>query len=968
MRCSALASWRLALSFAGACLLLAGLAHAQDQPAAGDELRISGQSAATWTTGELTVFQVEGQVRARLGETELSADAAVIWILPASQRQPDRRPVRIALIGSAAARSPGLERTGDELLINADVRGDVRIDAERRSAEDRSDTQLFQRAQRLVGAATQPTDVGGASAATTRDGATRPAVSRDGPARIRPVDPIAFSAASIQTVATADESMAVVLSGDVKLLQKRANGDVMELQAGEVVLFTTLRNLRQIGDAPAGGVERSIVAAYLERDVRISLLPRDRRQSEQRLAARKVFYDFQTDRAILTEAVFHTLEPTRRIPIVLRAQTLRQLALGQFEATDGQLSTSAFAVPSYAIAAQRIYLRQTDTSDPRLGMRHTFEASNLTFRLDGFPIFWWPWASGSITDRGFPLRRIFLAGGGDFGVGVRTEWGLLETLGLPTSENLDISFKVDYLDERGLGGGINADYQGGFIVPSTREPWAFEGRIRSYVIDDRGADRLGGQRGRITPPDSLRGRAFLEHQHYFPDDWQGQLKLGWVSDATFQEEYFQEEFYTQLPLESSLYLKRQVNTETFSLLLTMQPNALVSTADLLQEQVEVERAPEIGYHRIGDNLGDLLTFTSQNTVSRLHYARSDATLREQGFARVEPGLPSIARTAIDSGQTYRGDFRQEISLPFSVDQFRFMPYLIARYTGYNDSPAGDDQHRFYGGAGLRINTAFQAQDDRFASELFDIHRLRHVIEPELHLFAGFENVPSSDLFIYDQAIDDIHELAGVSLAVRQRWQTKRGGAGRWRSVDFFTLNLEVNYFTRQPSDTELQPTAFRSLFYPSMPEASMARNGANLDAAWRVSDSTIILADASWNFDENRLATAALGIAAQRDAHLSYFLGARYIEPLDSLIATVSLTAEISPRYLAALSYSFDLRRDGARNATASIIRRFDRLLLVVSINHNQIDDETTYSFTLVPEGFRALASTRALSRVMEGE
>src|SRR2546430_245842 len=86
-----------------------------------------------------------------------------------------------------------------------------------------------------------------------------------------------------------------------------------------------------------------------------------------------------------------------------------------------------------------------------------------------------------------------------------------------------------------------------------------------------------------------------------------------------------------------------------------------------------------------------------------------------------------------------------------------------------------------------MSSAFRKVDDTAHSDLFDIHRLRHVIEPKLNLFAGVENKDRNDVFIYDEPIDQIWDISAVQLALRQRWQTKRGGPGNWRSVDFFAL-------------------------------------------------------------------------------------------------------------------------------------------------------------------------------------
>src|SRR5207302_10354433 len=117
---------------------------------------------------------------------------------------------------------------------------------------------------------------------------------------------------------------------------------------------------------------------------------------------------------------------------------------------------------------------------------------------------------------------------------------------------------------------------------------------------------------------------------------------------------------------------------------------------------------------------------------------------------------------------------------------------------YSDTPNDGRRDRVLVGTGVRVNTAFWKVDDTAQSDLFDIHRLRHVIEPELNLFTSSQTHDQNDFFIYDEDVDAINDVTAVQLAVHQRWQTKRGGAGQFRSVDFLTLNVEGNFFFNQP--------------------------------------------------------------------------------------------------------------------------------------------------------------------------
>ncbi|HEY7089052.1 MAG TPA: hypothetical protein VH518_13240, partial [Tepidisphaeraceae bacterium] len=551
--------------------------------------------------------------------------------------------------------------------------------------------------------------------------------------------------------------------------------------------------------------------------------------------------------------------------------------------------------------------------------------------------------------------------------GIRTTWGLFESLGIAKPQDLDIQYHLDYYADRGPAGGIDAKYGGGFITDTTKQPWNFQGDLESYFVSDHGEDRLGHERRHVEPEDEFRYHVLWQHQHFFPEDWQLQLRAGLISDPTFLEEWFQKEFNDGLPHDLSAYLKRQRQTEALTLLVQAQPNDFVTTADQLQEQFEVEHLPEVGYYRIGDSvLDDKVTFFSANTFSGLHFKQSSASYTELGFragqdpfpANLPAGFPSEGQTGVTDDTTYRGDFRQEVDFPFSAGQFKFLPYAFGRYTPYSDSPSGDAQNRLFLGTGVRVTTAFWRVDDSARSDLFDIHRVRHVIEPELHLFTSTSNKDRDDLFNYEEQVDAINDVSAVQLALHQRWQTKRGGAGQWRSTDFFTLNVEGNFFANQPREEDLVPTVFRSLFFPSLPEASVPRNGINADALWRMSDTTAVLSDMYMNLDEFTLATSSIGIAVQRDTRMAYFLGLRYIGELNSTIASAVLNYDLSAKYAIRISESVNLSTQQNQDTSISVVRRFDKFFMVFTVFHDQVNDDSGFRFAIFPEGFAYGLST----------
>ena len=219
------------------------------------------------------------------------------------------------------------------------------------------------------------------------------------------------------------------------------------------------------------------------------------------------------------------------------------------------------------------------------------------------------------------------------------------------------------------------------------------------------------------------------------------------------------------------------------------------------------------------------------------------------------------------------------------------------------------------------------------------------------MFTSVQAKDQTDVFVFDEDVDRINDITAVQLALRQRWQTKRGGAGRWRSVDLFTFNIEGNFFANQPDDDQLTPAGFRSLFFASIPEASIPRNGINADALWRVSDTFAVLADQSYNLDEMSLATASIGVAVQPESRVRYFLGARYIGQINSTIASLAINYDLGAKYSIQLVESVNLSERQNQDTTFTIVRRFDRFFLTFSIYYDAVDDESGVRVGLVPQG-----------------
>lgn len=953
-------------------------ADAQYQPPS-DYLAINSPHAFTWTEGNTNVVQTEGPVTIKTDQATLSADNAVIWLTPSAGQLNDEMTAEISLLGNAKLTQGTVERTGTQLFVSLPVRGSVSITADDRRAIDRHESDIYRHALDL-----RPLRAPGRGM-TANQWLVQPAPEEEPTSQpvlspaTRPTQPVTIQADDVRRTSTPDNKIALILSGNVNVFYRTASGDFIELRAERAVVFSQFATFKEAAAANKfSAPEDAIAGVYLEGDVRITHTPHLDTQADQRLTADRAYYEVTTDRAILTDAVIHTSDAMTQTPIIVRANVVRQMSLGEYRAEHVEMSTSSFATPSYSVRASKAYIRQYDTGDPRLGARTDFYATNTTLNMFHVPFFYLPAVGGSVTEKGLPLRQIRTGNKTAFGPNVRSEWGLFETLGQPPPQDLDLSFHADYFGERGPATGLDGKYQGGFITETTKEPWDFQGDFQSYIVDDHGTDNLGKSRGEITPEKELRYQAQWEHQHFFPDDWQVQLRAGVVSDPTFLEEWFENDFDNGLPHDLSGYVKHQTGTEAVTLFAQAQPNDFVTTADQLQENFEVQRLPELGYHRIGDSIfDDNLTLFSDNTFSGLHFEESRASLGDLGFRTLShgdhdptndtpvlPGIPAQGQTGINDDITYRGDLRQEVDWPMTLGPIRTMPYVMGRYTGYSDSPSGSRKDRVLAGTGVRMMTSFWKVDDTAESDLFDIHRIRHVIEPEVNLFTSASNVNRDELFLYDQDVDEINDVSAAQIALHQRWQTKRGGAGQWRSVDVFSLNVSATWFTNRPDelgstnfptptghDNGVTPSGFRGLYFPSLPEASIPRSYVAADALWRISDTTVILSDANWNMDDQDLATTSIGLAVQRDVRLGYFLGTRYIGEINSTIASVAANYMLTTKYTLAFSESYNITDGQNETTNFTIIRNFDRFLVSLTIYYDAVEEQSGFEFGIFPTG-----------------
>jgi hypothetical protein len=678
-----------------------------------------------------------------------------------------------------------------------------------------------------------------------------------------------------------------------------------------------------------------VEAVYLEGDVVMS-------QGANMIRASRLYYDFRDEKALMLDAVIRTTLVERNVPLYVRAKEIRQLAGNEIAASHAILTTSEFHTPHYHVGASHVELIDRTPPDPtqrRSGIRAgSFRIRDATLNLAGLPVGYWPYIQGRVDTSETAIRGLRTGFSDDFGVELETKWHFFNVLGLETPEGFESTLSLDFFSNRGPAIGVDADYQ--------RD--RYFGLLKSYLLTDNDEDFLGRERETPSPKD-VRGRFLLRHRQYLENDWQLSLELSYISDKGFLEEFFEDEFDDDKDQETLLYLKKQTGNRAFTAHLQTR---------LMDFYTQTERLPDLGYLVIGEPLGDRATWFSENRVGIVRYRPKDQTFPELLRDRRVLGSGSVARV----------DSRQEIDLPLDLGPVRLIPFVSARGTAWDDTPAKGGLARGLGTVGMRGSFHLTRVYPEVRSSLFDVDGVRHIIKPDVTAWVTGTNEGSDDLFSFDETVEGIDGADGVALGLRQRWQTKRGRGETRRIVDFLTLDVEIGLFN--DADGDVITNGYASY---SRPENSLARNYMNSSLIWRLNDRTALLSELNYDLNDGEIDIVNVSLAVERSPRLSYLLGYRYIEESDSNLLGFDMNYRLTEKHSMAIREAFDIDRGRVLDFTVAFIRKFPRWFGAVAFELDEAEDDFGVSFSIWPEGlpqaalgsrrFTGLATTTRIER-----
>ncbi|OQA02471.1 MAG: LPS-assembly protein LptD [Planctomycetes bacterium ADurb.Bin401] len=719
------------------------------------------------------------------------------------------------------------------------------------------------------------------------------------------------------------------------------SGNVLEFMADSAVIFYA-RKADEPNAADGLLADNSVKAIYVRGDVIMT-------EGERTIRAYEAYYDFQKKQALIIKPVLQTYDPSRGIPIFVRADKIRQVSEGKFAGENVTLTSSEFYVPQVSATASKVFI--TDTMNVQKAgeqpdkTNYDIEMRDVKFKVNNRSVFYWPKIRTNTERPDIPLRRIQVGRDSSFGTSLETEWYLARVLGLREPKGVESRLMIDHYSKRGTGAGADIEYK--------REKYF--GNINGYIINDSGEDDLGRERQNIEPPDQLRGMLNFQHRHFLPEHWQLTLESSYISDEFFLEAFNREDFFEGRGQETSAHLKWIKDNQAFAILGRWRIN---NFADQLED------LPSAQYHLTGKSLwDDKLTLYSDSMAGRF---------------RQRVGNDHDTLNITDEYFTF-GSHRTELDFPLQYKTGNIVPYMAGTF-GYNDrggfsrgiatginNDAGDSEV-FIGEVGLRTSTQYWKQYN-YKSKFWDVNGVRHIVKP-------FANAA-----LFSESSSFVEQKDTYTLGVLQRWQTKRGQGDKRRTVDWMRFNLE---YTGVSNDSDLRRADRQIWNNPFIPLSTMSapgifnsdlgaqyrrfelfgpqRDSVNGDYIWRLSDTTAVLSDFNWDVEDAEFEQFNVGISRMVWPNLSLFIGSRYMRSVTvdnkqgSTAFTFAATYKINPRYTLSFAHQYDFNRDGLIANEVSIIRRYHRLYYALSYRTDESLDRRSIVLTIWPEGVGELA------------
>jgi hypothetical protein len=980
-------------------------------------ITVRADDAARWQQGVYDVWHLRGRCEVAQGSNVARAGEAVLWVARPAENDPTRATLVIAYL------------EGDQGAPVVMMHGDGRTNRQELPqwfGEFRTTANIDWRVPQPKTPATPPDiyrrgmDRFAQSARASADTAVRPAQFEEivpapasqlppaGPG-IRRVDIIPRGEVGTNfDMPIVNGERVIVFTGGINVVVQGIDAnrlelppelgavDTVDIETDKIVIWTGAGN-------PFSGttIEQSAndpLEFYLEGNIVF-------RQGDRTVYADRMYYDARRKLGIVLNA--ELLTPLPMIDnyqyqglVRLKAGVLQQLDESRFVAQQALFTTSRLEEPSYSLQADTVsFVDQQQpiidpftgqpavnpfTNEPEFAHARLARGQNNFLYLGDVPVFYWPSFTTNLEEPTFYIDSLRFRNDRVFGFQTLVDLDVYQLMGAEPPAGTDWIASVDYLSERGLGLGTTYEYnRDSFLsVPGPVNGW-----FDTWFIKDDGEDNLGFGRRNIVPEESFRGRVFWNHRQKLVDgllqDWTVQGQVGYISDRTFMEQYFENEWDNNPDQLTGFRLKRLFDNQALSI----EANARIN--DFF---TQTQWLPRVDHYLLGQELvGDTFTWFahSQAAYANIGVASTptNMTLEEQ-FSLFPWEIDDLGNRIEGNGERFAT--RQELDLPIDLSPFKVVPFVLGEAAHWGADRNGDDIQRLYFNTGLRASIPFWAVNPEIRDPLFNLNGLAHKVVFEVEASYADANRNYEEFPLYDEIDDDsiedfrrrlffspfggalagtfynplpiptidpkfdprfylirtgnqrwvtshttelVEDLALVRMGMRHRLQTKRGGPATQHIVDWLTLDTNITYF----------PDADRDNFGYDL-------GLADYDLRWHLGDRFSIVSDGAADFFGDALRTAAIGMVINRPARGNAYFGYRSIHgPFTSDVLLANFNYRFGPKWIGAVGTSVDLGEAGNINSSVNFSRIGESLIMTLGANYDQSKDNVGFAFLLEP-------------------
>jgi hypothetical protein len=783
-----------------------------------------------------------------------------------------------------------------------------------------------------------------------------------------------------------------VASGGVRLLIEGLSAQGLPAELGPLGVIDISTDRAVVWHADTGGVTTSGIQSqaeplevYMEGNIEF-------RQGDRIVYADRMFYDVRRQIGVILNAELLTPLPQLgdyQYPglVRLKAAAIQQLDASHFSATNALVTTSRLEEPAYDFSSDQITFTdiQQPVVDPLTGAplvnpdgslvvqhRQLAEAQGNVVHVRGVPIFYWPTIATDLQKPSFIIDRVRLGNDNIFGTQLMVDYDAYQLFGVANRpEGTEWHLSTDYLSERGFGFGTDFEYDRneifGFIGPA-------QGILDAWAIDDDGLDNLGRGRQAIDPEEDFRYRLFGQHRQRLENGWEFTAESGLLSDRTFQEMFFEQEWDELKSPRTGVRARRLDNNREWMVEANAQVNDFFS---------ETQYLPRLDHYWLGESLlGDRLTWFEHSSAAYADF--------EVATTPTEPTLNAQFTTLpweadVDGERLFT---RHELDMPFQLGAVKVVPFALGELARWGEALDGDPLERAYVNTGVRASLPMWAVYPDVRDPLFNLNGLAHKVVFDAELSYADANANFDELPLYDP-LDDISivefrrrlasgalpptitdpkfdprryalrsgmqnwvtapvpeiadDLMALRLGMRHRWQTKRGVAGNQHLVDWLTLDMNASLFPDADRDNFGQEVGL-----------------LDYDLRWHIGDRFSILSDGFADTFGDGLKTVSAGVLFNRPTVGNAYLGLRSINgPVSSNVLMSSLNYRLSEKWITSTSASYDFEDTGNIGQTMSVTRIGESLLVTVGVNVDHSKDNFGVNFLLEPRFLPNLRVTK---------